>query len=62
VMGLVHGKTGSLAHVYALAGYATTQRGEHIAFSIMTNNDTMPAKKALDTIDQIVEKMVEDKK
>jgi hypothetical protein len=28
----------------------------------MTNNDTMPAKKALDTIDQIVEKMVEDQK
>src|SRR5271169_2560550 len=62
VMGLVHAKTGSLSHVYSLAGYATTQRGEHIAFSIMTNNDTMPAKKALDTIDLIVEKMVEDKK
>ncbi|MGB7553331.1 MAG: D-alanyl-D-alanine carboxypeptidase/D-alanyl-D-alanine-endopeptidase [Candidatus Korobacteraceae bacterium] len=62
VMGLVHAKTGSLAHVYSLAGYATTQRGEHIAFSIMTNNDNMPAKKALDTIDQIVERMVEDKK
>jgi D-alanyl-D-alanine carboxypeptidase/D-alanyl-D-alanine-endopeptidase (penicillin-binding protein 4) len=61
-MGLIHGKTGSLSHVYSLAGYATTQRGEHIAFSIMTNNDNLPAKKALDTIDKIVEKMVEDKK
>jgi D-alanyl-D-alanine carboxypeptidase len=48
--------------VYSLAGYATTQSGEHIAFSIMTNNDNLPAKKALDTIDKIVEKMVEDKK
>jgi hypothetical protein len=46
----------------ALCANATTQRGEHVAFSIMTNTDTMPAKKALDTVDQVVEKMVEDKK
>jgi len=60
--GVVHAKTGSLSHVFSLAGYATTQSGQHIAFAVMTDNTNLPAKKALETIDQIVERMVEDKK
>jgi len=59
--GLIHGKTGSLSHVYSLSGYATTEKGDHIAFAILTNNGTIPTKKALDTIDRIVVRMVEDK-
>ena len=59
---VVRAKTGSLSHVYSLAGYATTQSGEPIAFAVMTNNNNMPTKKALDTIDQIVLRLVDDKK
>jgi serine-type D-Ala-D-Ala carboxypeptidase/endopeptidase (penicillin-binding protein 4) len=60
VKGVVHGKTGSLGHVNALSGYATTAKGEHVAFSILSNNHNLPNRKALDTIDRIVEKIVAD--
>ena len=55
----VRAKTGSLTHVYALAGYATTVSGDHIAFSIVTNDDTEPTRKALDRIDRIVLRLLE---
>lgn len=60
--GMVRAKTGSLAHVYSLSGYATTQVGDHIAFSVMTNNNDMQTKKVLDMIDGIVQLLVADKK
>ena len=56
--GAVHGKTGSLGHVNALSGYATTTKGQVVAFSILCNNHNLPSKKAIDTIDRIVEKIV----
>ncbi len=59
---VVRAKTGSLSHVYSLSGYATTERGAHIAFAIMANNDAQPTKKALDTIDRIVATLIADKK
>ncbi len=56
--GVVHAKTGSLGHVNALSGYLTTAKGERLAFAILSNNHNLPNRKAIDTIDRIVEKIV----
>jgi len=56
----VYGKTGSLGGVKTLSGYATTVRGRQIAFSILSNNLNLPAKRVNDTIDSIVEAIVND--
>ncbi len=53
-MGRIQGKTGSLNHVNALSGYATTLKGEKIAYSILTNNHHLSDAQALDTIDRIM--------
>lgn len=58
--GRVYGKTGSLGGVKTLSGYAMTDHGEPIAFSILTNNFNLPAKKVNDAIDEIVLNIVED--
>lgn len=58
--GRVQAKTGSLGHVNSLSGYATTLSGDRVAFSILSNNHTLPSKRALDTIDQIVTIIVQE--
>jgi D-alanyl-D-alanine carboxypeptidase/D-alanyl-D-alanine-endopeptidase (penicillin-binding protein 4) len=45
--GRIEAKTGAIEHVRALAGYATTLRGERLAFAIFCNNDSqLPFRQA----------------
>jgi len=60
LQGRVNGKTGSLGGVKALSGYAKTDKGEQVAFSILSNNFNLPNKRVTDTIDRIVEAIVAD--
>ena len=53
-------KTGSLGGVKALSGFATTDSGQTVIFSILSNNLNLPAKRVTETIDGIVEAIVQD--
>lgn len=53
--GKIHAKTGTLTHVNALSGYATSTRGEHLIFSMFVNNHTQESKAATSTMDKILE-------
>lgn len=54
----VYGKTGSLGGVKTLSGYATTAKGQQLAFSILSNNLSVPGKRVNDAIDSMIEAAV----
>jgi D-alanyl-D-alanine carboxypeptidase/D-alanyl-D-alanine-endopeptidase (penicillin-binding protein 4) len=56
--GRVAAKTGSLHLANALAGYATTLRGERLAFAIVVNNHEGKSREALAAIDAIAAALV----
>lgn len=59
VAGLIQAKTGSLEHVHALSGYATSLAGEYFVFSIFGNNDPDHGGDADSVLDEIGAAMVE---
>jgi D-alanyl-D-alanine carboxypeptidase/D-alanyl-D-alanine-endopeptidase (penicillin-binding protein 4) len=58
--GRIFAKTGTIEHVVALSGYATTVRGAHLVFSILGNNDSLHAQTADTVLDAIAVAMVEE--
>ncbi len=60
LQGRIVGKTGSLGGVKALSGFATTDTGETVVFSILSNNFNLPGKQLTDAVDHIVQTIVEN--
>jgi serine-type D-Ala-D-Ala carboxypeptidase/endopeptidase (penicillin-binding protein 4) len=58
--GRVFAKTGTIGHVNALSGYATTLSGAHLIFSIVGNNNNLKAQAADAVLDAIAVAMVEE--
>ena len=44
-----------------LSGYATTDGGEDVCFSILTNNFNLPTKRVTDAIDDVVGAILSDR-
>lgn len=57
--GMIEAKTGAVEHVHALSGYATTLRGERLAFAIFCNNDSQRGPNGSAAIDAVATAMVE---
>jgi D-alanyl-D-alanine carboxypeptidase/D-alanyl-D-alanine-endopeptidase (penicillin-binding protein 4) len=62
IQGQIHAKTGSLGGVKSLSGYATTESGDEVCFSILTNNFNLPTKRVTDAIDDVVGAILSDRK
>jgi D-alanyl-D-alanine carboxypeptidase/D-alanyl-D-alanine-endopeptidase (penicillin-binding protein 4) len=57
--GRIRAKTGTLGHVTALSGYATTEDGRNLAFSIYVNNFSVAGSYIRSLVDRMVVAMIE---
>lgn len=57
--GLIAAKTGSIRHVNALSGYATTADGREVVFSILSNASGVSSSAVRSGIDRILELLLE---
>jgi D-alanyl-D-alanine carboxypeptidase/D-alanyl-D-alanine-endopeptidase (penicillin-binding protein 4) len=57
--GRIRAKTGTMGHVTALSGYATTEDGRNLAFSIYVNNFSAATSYIRSLVDRIVVEMIE---
>jgi D-alanyl-D-alanine carboxypeptidase/D-alanyl-D-alanine-endopeptidase (penicillin-binding protein 4) len=57
--GRIRAKTGTLGHVTALSGYASTEGGRNLAFSIYVNNFSVASSYIRSLVDRIVVAMIE---
>ncbi len=57
--GMIEAKTGSIEHVHSLSGYATTLRGERLAFAIFCNNDSQRGPNGSAALDAVATAIVE---
>jgi D-alanyl-D-alanine carboxypeptidase len=53
----VRAKTGTLSKRDALSGYVDTDGGERLAFVVLVNNATAPARELDTVIDAVVERL-----
>ena len=58
--GRIAAKTGFLAGVHALSGYAQTRHGNNIVFSVMLNHTQLRSSKAKELMDQVVNAILEE--
>jgi D-alanyl-D-alanine carboxypeptidase/D-alanyl-D-alanine-endopeptidase (penicillin-binding protein 4) len=60
VAGRIHAKTGSVAHVRTLSGYAGTPGGRRLIFSFLSNNQYGKAHEVHDAIDELCLAMLQE--
>jgi len=60
IAGRIHAKTGSVAHVRTLSGYAETAGGRRLIFSFLSNNESVKGHEVHDAIDGLCAAMMEE--